>query len=168
MGLAKTAPSSAGNTLLDIPKVRYNPLIALKEESGVVIDEVAEVEDENFYTQEQALAHMGITESEFLKLLIETGNCPSGKLDKNRMYPVELIIKIDPEKWIDPKIYNLEDLYGDVVNNTYTLEEALEILRISKSKFKKRSLERGLCTAEEFDTTKEFPFEWVWYIDKYY
>ena len=168
MGLAKPEPSSVGYTHLDIPKVQYTPPLVDKEEKGTVVDEVTKDVIENGYTQKEALEFMDITETEFLELLIESGNCPSGKLDKNRVYPKELIFEIDPKKWFDPKAYTLEELYGDVVHNTYTLEEALNILEISKSKFKKRSLERGLCTADEFDTTEEFPFEWVWYIDSYY
>ena len=168
MGLAKHLPSSEYNTRLDIPKVRYPPPLVQREENVVATDEVTENVVENGLTHEQALAYMELTETEFLELLIETGNCPSGKLDKNRIYPKELIFEIDPEKWVDPKVYTLEELYGDVVHNTYTLEEALKILKISKSKFKKRSLDRELCTADEFDATKEFPFEWVWYIDSYY
>ena len=162
MGLAKSEPSSVGYKHMDIPKVRYTPPLAQKEEKEAAVDEI-----ENIYTHEQALEYMGITETEFLELLIETGNCPSGKLDKNRVYPKELIFEIDPEKWVDPKVYTLEELYGDVIYNTYTLEEALKILEISKSELREQLVDARYCTAEEFDGIKEFPFEWLWAIDPY-
>ena len=168
MELTKSEPSLEDYTHIDTPMERHPLPLAQKEENGVAVDEVTKDVIENGYTQKEALEFMDITETEFLELLIESGNCPSGKLDKSRRYPKELILKIDPGKWKDPKVYTLEDLYGDVVHNTYTIEEALEILRISKSKFKKRSLERGFCTAEKFENIKEFPFKWVWYIDSYY
>ena len=41
----------------------------------------AEINNEG-YTHDNALEFMDITESEFLELLKESGNCPSGKLDK--------------------------------------------------------------------------------------
>ena len=59
----------------------------------------AGVDDEGF-THDEALEFMDITESEFFELLMKSGNCPSGKLDKNRIYSRELIFEIDPEKWI--------------------------------------------------------------------
>ena len=160
MGLAKPEPSSVGYKHLDIPKVRYTPPLAQKGKKEVAVDEI-----ENNYTHEQALEYMGITETEFLELLIETGNCPSGKLDKNRVYPKELIFEIDPEKWIDPKVYTLEEIYGDVVHNTYTLEEALKILKFSKSEFQEELVENRFCTAEEFDRIEKFPFLWLRVID---
>ena len=52
------------------------------------------------FTHDEALEFMDISETEFLELLIESGNCLSGKLDKNRIYSTELIFEIDPEKWI--------------------------------------------------------------------
>ena len=52
------------------------------------------------FTHDEALEIMDITELEFLELLKKSGNCPSGKLDKNRIYSRELIFEIDPEKWI--------------------------------------------------------------------
>ena len=165
MGLAKPATSSVGYTHMNIPKVRYTPLLVQKEEKKATVDEIAEGEIENNYTHEQALEYMGITETEFLELLIETGNCPSGKLDKNRIYPKELIFEIDPEKWVDPKIYTWEELYGNVVHNTYTLEEALKILKFSKTELQEQLVENRYCTEEEFDGIKEFPFEWLWVID---
>ena len=55
--------------------------------------------DEGF-THDEALEFMDITETEFFELLMKSGNCPSGKLDKNRIYSRELIFEIDPEKWI--------------------------------------------------------------------
>ena len=160
MGLVKPVSSSVGYTHMDIPKVRYTSPLVQKEEKETAVDEI-----ENFYTHEQALEYMGITETEFLELLIETGNCPSGKLDKKRVYPKELIFEIDPEKWIDPKVYTLEEIYGDVVHNTYTLEEALKILKFSKSEFQEELVENRFCTAEEFDSIKEFPFLWLRVID---
>ena len=164
MGLAKSFPNLVGSTHLDIPSVRYTPPLTQREEKEIAVAEDAVV---NVYTQEQALEYMGINETEFLELLIETGNCPSGKLDKNRLYPKELIFEIDPEKWIDPKVYTLEELYGDVVHNTYTLDEALKILEISKSELREQLIESRYCTAEEFSSIKEFPFEWLWAIDPY-
>ncbi len=164
MGLAKSVPSSIGYTRIETPKVKYTPPLVQEEELQSTFHKVADDE----YTHDEALAFLHITETEFLELLVESGNCPSGKLDKNRLYPKELIFKIDPGKWKDPKVYTLEDLYGDVVNSSYTLEEALEILEITESKFKERSLDRGFCTADEFNNIKEFPFKWVWYIDNYY
>ena len=167
MGLAKSEPSSVGYTHMDLPKVRYSPPLVQKEEVGETVDEAVEALDSNYYTHEQALAHMDITESEFLELLIETGNCPSGKLEKKQMYPVELIFEIDPEKWIDPKVYTLEELYGDVVHNTYTLDQSIKILEISKSELREQLVESRYCSTEEFDSIKEFPFEWLWAIDPY-
>ena len=108
---------------------------------------------------------MDISETEFLELLIESGNCPSGILDKTQIYPRELISEIDPKKWFDTKAFTLEELYGDVVNNTYTLEEALQILKFSKSELREELVENRYCTTEEFDNIKEFPFEWLWVID---
>ena len=168
MGLAKSIPGSIGYTHIDPLKVKYTPPQIQKERSRSTFHKVVDDVSDDEYSHAEALAFLHISETEFLELLVVSGNCPSGKLDKSRRYPKELIFKIDPGKWKDPKVYTLEDLYGDVVHNTYTIEEALEILRISKSKFKKRSLERGFCTAEEFENIKEFPFKWVWYIDSYY
>ena len=150
---------------MDIPKVRYTPPLVQKEEKKATVDEIAEGEIENIYTHEQALEYMGITESEFLELLIESENCPSGKLDKNRIYPKELIFEIDPEKWVDTQVYTLEEIYGDVANNTYTLEETLKILKFLKSKFQDELVKNRFCTAEEFDSIKEFPFLWLRVID---
>ena len=124
----------------------------------------AGVDDEGF-THDEALEFMDISETEFLELLIESRNCPSGILDKTRIYPRELISEIDPKKWFDPKAFTLEELYGDVVNNTYTLEEALLILKFSKSELREELVENRYCTTEEFDSIKEFPFEWLWVID---
>ena len=104
---------------------------------------------------------MGITETEFLKLLIESGNCPSGKLDKKHVYPKKLIFNIDPQKWIDPKVYTLEELFGDVVHNTYTIEKSLKILKFSKSEFQEELVENRFCTTEEFDRIEKFPFLWL-------
>ena len=165
MRMVKPELISVGCTHMNITKMGYTPPSAQREEKEVVVEKDVDV---NVYTHEQALEFMGITESEFLGLLIETGNCPSGILDEKRIYPRELISEIDPKKWFDPKAYSLEELYGDVVHNTYTLEEALKILEISKSEFKKRSVEQEFCMVEEFEVTKEFPFEWVWYIDNCY
>ena len=135
MGLAKPEPCSVGYTHLDIPKVQYTPPLVDKEEKGRVVDEVTKGEIDNSYTQEEALEFMDITELEFLELLIESGNCPSGKLDKGRVYSRELIFEIDPKKWFDPKAYTWEELYGDVVHNTYTLKEALKILKFQKQNY---------------------------------
>ena len=164
MGLAKPASNTVGYTV-DLPKVRYTPPLFQKEENKVVVDEVNKEVIENGLTHEQALAYMEITEMEFLELLVETGNCPSGKLDKNRIYSKELIFEIDPEKWVDPKIYTFEEAYGDIANNTYTLEEALEILKFSKSELREQLVENKFCTAEEFEHIEEFPFLWLRVID---
>ena len=166
MGLAKPAPNTEGYTV-NLPKVRYTPPLFQKEENKVVVDEVNKEVIENGLTHEQALAYMEITETEFLELLVETGNCPSGKLDKKRIYSKELIFEIDPEKWVDPKIYTFEEAYGDIANNTYTLEEALEILKFSKSELREQLVENKFCTAEEFENIEEFPFLWLRVIDPY-
>ena len=163
MGLAKP-DSSVEYTRMDIPNVRYTPPLVQMEEKTVRVEEG---EIENSYTHEEALEYMDISESEFLELLIESRNCPTGILDKKRIYPRELISEIDPKKWFDPKAYTLEELYGDVVHNTYTLEEALKILEISKSELREQLVETRYCTTEEFDSIKEFPFEWLWAIDPY-
>ncbi len=165
MGLAKPEPSSENYTHIDSPMVRYPLPLAQKEENEVAVDEVTKDVIENGYTQKEALEFMDITGTEFLELLIESGNCPSGKLDKGRVYPRELISEIDPKKWFDPKAYTWEELYGDVVHNTYTLKEALKILKFSKTELREQLVENRYCTAEEFDGIKEFPFEWLWVID---
>ena len=43
---------------------------------------------------------MDITETEFFELLMESGNCQSGKFDKRQKFSVKFIQSIDPEKWI--------------------------------------------------------------------
>ena len=168
MGLAKRAEKSVGFEPINRPKVQLTSPVVLRENEDSTVDEIFIGLSEEGFTHNEALEFMEVSESEFLELLVESGNCPSGKLDKNRIYPTELIFEIDPGKWEDPKVYTLDEIYGDVANNTYSLEEALEILKISKSKFKERSLDRGFCTTKEFDNIDEFPFEWVWYIDNYY
>ena len=50
----------------------------------------AGVDDEGF-THDEALEFMDITETEFLELLMESGNCPLGKLDKNRKQIHQLV-----------------------------------------------------------------------------
>ena len=167
MGLAKPVPSSVAYTHMDIPKRQYTPPLIQKEENRTVIDKSAEGEVVNTFTQEEALEYMDITETEFLELLIETGNCPTGKLDKNRVYPKELIFKIDPEKWADPKIYTFEEAYGEIANSTYTLGQALEILNFTESELKEQLVENKFCTAEEFERIEEFPFLWLRVIDPY-
>ena len=75
-----------------LSQFEVDPDIPLSEIFAGVVDDG--------FTHDEALEFMDITESEFFELLMKSGNCPTGKLDKNRIYSRELIFEIDPEKWI--------------------------------------------------------------------
>ena len=85
-------PPSSNSKVNRLSQMEIDPEIPLSEIFAGVVDDG--------FTHDEALEFMDITESEFLELLMESGNCPSGKLDKNRIYSTKLIFDIDPEKWI--------------------------------------------------------------------
>ncbi len=91
MQIIQQAPAS-NSKVNQLSKMETDPDIPLSEIFAGVVDDG--------FTHDEALEFMDITEAEFLELLMESGNCPSGKLDKNRIYSTELIFEIDPEKWI--------------------------------------------------------------------
>ena len=102
MGLAKRADSSIGYQQFGTTKTKEEvPLTRLREGNFTLEEVFGGIPDEDF-TLEEALEFMDVTESEFLELLIASGNCSSGKLEKNQTYSTELIFAIDPGKW---KIY---------------------------------------------------------------
>ena len=165
MGLAKRVDHSIGYWHANYSKVQQTPTSIQREENKLTLDEIFDEVIREGFTLDEALEFMDITESEFLELLKKSGNCPSGKLDKSQKYSTELILKIDPGKWKDPNVYKLKDVFGDLANNKYTLNEALKILKFSKAEFQEQLVENGYCSAEEFDKIDEFPFEWIWVLD---
>ena len=96
MGVENYADNSTGpmsnSEVKQLSQFEIDPEIPLSEIFDGVVDDG--------FTHDEALEFLDITETEFLELLKESGNCPWGKLDKTRIYSTELIFEIDPEKWI--------------------------------------------------------------------
>ena len=101
MGLAKHADSSIDYQQFGTNKAKEDGSSLLRKGNFTLEEVFGGIPDEDF-TLEEALEFMDVTESEFLELLIKSGNCSSGKLEKDQTYSTELIFAIDPGKW---KIY---------------------------------------------------------------
>ena len=102
MGLKNYADNSIGYQQFGTTETKEEgPLTQLREGNFTFEEVFGGIPDEDI-TLEETLEFLDVTESEFLELLIASGNCSSGKLENNQTYSTELIFAIDPGKW---KIY---------------------------------------------------------------
>ncbi len=63
------------------------------------------------------------------------------------------------------EVYTLEEILSEFPINPFTLKEALEVLMISESEFKRQLDSKGLCKAKDFSKKQEFPVEWIRVLD---
>ena len=65
----------------------------------------------------------------------------------------------------DEKVYTHEEVFGDVVIDPFSLEDALDILEISEIEFQEQLDSRGFCPKEDFDRNGKFPVGWIRALD---
>ena len=65
----------------------------------------------------------------------------------------------------DEEVYTHEEVFGEVVINPFSLEDALDILEISEAEFQEQLDSRGFCPKEDFDRNGKFPVGWIRALD---
>ena len=65
----------------------------------------------------------------------------------------------------EKEVFTHEEVFGDVVIDPFSLDDALEILDISADEFRDQLDARGFCRSEDFDKDGEFPVEWISALD---
>ena len=74
--------------------------------------------------------------------------------------------KVKPTPIFNEKeVYTHEEVFGDVVIEPFSLEDALEILDISEAEFREQLDARGFCQTKDFDKNGKIPVEWISALD---
>ncbi len=63
------------------------------------------------------------------------------------------------------EVFTHEEVFGDVVIDPFSLEDALDILEISEIEFQEQLDSRGFCPKEDFDRNGNFPVGWIGALD---
>ena len=65
----------------------------------------------------------------------------------------------------EDEVFTHEEVFGDIVIEPFSLEDALDILEISEAEFQEQLDSRGFCPKEDFNRNGKFPVGWISALD---